>query len=60
MSKKPKYAEFLFRVADLGCELEVAELRDGARDILQLMPSNDGTVRKIYRVPLVSVIIIQR
>lgn len=50
MSKKPKYAQFLFRIADLGCELDVSELRDGARSLLQLMPCNEGTMQSIQQV----------
>ncbi|XP_039251519.2 ubiquitin carboxyl-terminal hydrolase 9X-like [Styela clava] len=50
MSKKPKYAQFLFQVADLGCELDVSELRDGARNLLQLMPCNEGTVQNIQQL----------
>lgn len=50
MSKKPKYADFLFRVADLGSELNVPELRDGAHSLLQIMPCNEGTIQKIQKV----------
>lgn len=39
MATKLQYTDFLFRLSDLGCELEIPALRDSAREILRLMPA---------------------
>lgn len=38
MSLHLRYISFLWQVADLGCNLNMPLLRDGARDLMKLMP----------------------
>ncbi|XP_070538663.1 ubiquitin carboxyl-terminal hydrolase 9X-like isoform X2 [Ptychodera flava] len=44
---QPRYAQFLWQVADLGTQLEIPALRDGARSLLKLMPADSQCVEKI-------------
>ncbi|XP_066599991.1 ubiquitin carboxyl-terminal hydrolase 9X [Prorops nasuta] len=47
MSQKSQNAIFFFKLADLGCSLQHAQLRDGARNILQLIPPDTVTVTRL-------------
>lgn len=38
MSLHLRYISFLWQVADLGCNLNMPQLRDGARVLMKLMP----------------------
>ncbi|KAL3226069.1 hypothetical protein MRX96_004512 [Rhipicephalus microplus] len=42
MSKQPKYTQFLFKLADLGSTLPMAELRDSALGLLKLLPAGES------------------
>ncbi|XP_063224287.1 probable ubiquitin carboxyl-terminal hydrolase FAF-X isoform X9 [Bacillus rossius redtenbacheri] len=44
MSQRAPYAQFFFQLADLGCSLQYAPLRDGARMLLWLVPPDSHTV----------------
>ena len=50
MSNSPRYAQFLFRCADLGSQLVSNKLRDCARAILRLMPADWHTIDKLKTV----------
>jgi len=39
MAHKLQYTCFLLELSDLGCELEIAPLRDCAREILRCVPA---------------------
>ena len=47
LSQQHTYSQFFLHLADLGCSLGNAQLRDGARAILKLMPPDAHTVRKM-------------
>lgn len=47
MSQQPNYVQFFFQVADLGCTLKNAPLRDGARMLLSLVPPDTLTVQRL-------------
>ncbi|KAH8009734.1 hypothetical protein HPB51_019045 [Rhipicephalus microplus] len=55
MSKQPKYTQFLFKLADLGSTLPMAELRDSALGLLKLLPAGHGGIEnmRITQNPLV-------
>lgn len=44
MSLHPRYISFLWQVADLGCNLNMPLLRDGARVLMKLMPPGKYTL----------------
>ena len=39
--------EFLLRLADLGCRVEHAPLRDAARSVLQMAPAGRSTIDQL-------------
>lgn len=41
------HAQFFFKVADLGSELQDENLRDAARSILKLIPPDSATVNRL-------------
>ena len=43
LSQREKYVEFLLRLADLGCRIGHAPLRDAARSVLQMAPAGRST-----------------
>lgn len=47
ISQRSQYATFFFQLADLGCSLQHAQLRDGARNLLQLVPPDTLTVSRL-------------
>lgn len=47
MSKQPRYTNFLFKLADLGSTLPMAELRDSALGLLKLLPADVQTVERL-------------
>ncbi|KAK0096487.1 hypothetical protein PV326_005319 [Microctonus aethiopoides] len=47
MSQQWQYATFFFQLADLGCSLRHSQLRDAARNLLQLVPPNTLTVTRL-------------
>lgn len=47
MSQRPNYVQFFFQVADLGCAIKNAPLRDGARMLLSLVPPDTLTVQRL-------------
>lgn len=47
MSQRSQYATFFFQLADLGCTLQHSQLRDGARNLLQLVPPDTFTVTRL-------------
>ena len=47
MSQRSQHANFFFQLADLGCTLQHAQLRDGARNLLQLIPPDTLTVTRL-------------
>ncbi|XP_026291782.1 probable ubiquitin carboxyl-terminal hydrolase FAF-X isoform X3 [Frankliniella occidentalis] len=47
MSQQPNYVQFFFQVADLGCAIKNAALRDGARMLLSLVPPDILTVQRL-------------
>ncbi|KZC06489.1 putative ubiquitin carboxyl-terminal hydrolase FAF-X [Dufourea novaeangliae] len=47
ISQRSQYATFFFQLADLGCTLQHAQLRDGARNLLQLVPPDTLTVSRL-------------
>ncbi|XP_076235119.1 ubiquitin carboxyl-terminal hydrolase-like faf [Calliopsis andreniformis] len=47
MSETSEYATFFFQLSDLGCTLQHAQLRDGARNLLQLVPPYTHTVQRL-------------
>uniref|UniRef100_A0A669CIL4 ubiquitinyl hydrolase 1 n=1 Tax=Oreochromis niloticus TaxID=8128 RepID=A0A669CIL4_ORENI len=52
MSLHLRYISFLWQVADLGCNLNMPLLRDGARDLMKLMPPDNTTVENLRAVCL--------
>lgn len=50
MATKLQYTDFLFRLSDLGCELEIPPLRDSAREILRLMPAGESCFHYPYHL----------
>lgn len=47
MSQQPSYVQFFFQVADLGCAIKNAPLRDGARMLLSLVPPDTLTIQRL-------------
>ncbi|XP_043240414.1 probable ubiquitin carboxyl-terminal hydrolase FAF-X isoform X2 [Amphibalanus amphitrite] len=47
LSQQEKYVEFLLRLADLGCRVGHAPLRDAARSVLQMAPAGRSTVDQL-------------
>lgn len=47
MSQRPQNATFFFQLADLGSTLSYPQLRDGARNLLQLVPPDTHTVSRL-------------
>ncbi|XP_024944100.1 probable ubiquitin carboxyl-terminal hydrolase FAF-X isoform X6 [Cephus cinctus] len=47
MSQRSEYTNFFFQLADLGCNLQHPQLRDGARNLLQLVPPDTLTVTRL-------------
>ncbi|KAK7882341.1 hypothetical protein WMY93_028515 [Mugilogobius chulae] len=52
MSLHLRYISFLWQVADLGCNLNMPLLRDGARVLMKLMPPDNSTVENLRAVCL--------
>uniref|UniRef100_A0A4X1TVK3 USP domain-containing protein n=1 Tax=Sus scrofa TaxID=9823 RepID=A0A4X1TVK3_PIG len=52
MSQHPRYISFLWQVADLGSNLNMPPLRDGARILMKLMPIDSTTVEKLRAICL--------
>ncbi|KAL4667321.1 hypothetical protein H8959_006010 [Pygathrix nigripes] len=52
MSMHPRYISFLWQVADLGSNLNMPPLRDGARVLMKLMPPDRTAVEKLQAVCL--------
>ncbi|KAF4027332.1 hypothetical protein G4228_019128 [Cervus hanglu yarkandensis] len=52
MSQHPRYISFLWQVADLGSNLNIPPLRDGARILMKLMPMDSTIVEKLRAVCL--------
>uniref|UniRef100_H2QZC4 Ubiquitin specific peptidase 9, Y-linked n=1 Tax=Pan troglodytes TaxID=9598 RepID=H2QZC4_PANTR len=52
MSVHPRYISFLWQVADLGRNLNMPPLRDGARVLMKLMPPDRTAVEKLRAVCL--------
>uniref|UniRef100_A0A665WAN6 ubiquitinyl hydrolase 1 n=1 Tax=Echeneis naucrates TaxID=173247 RepID=A0A665WAN6_ECHNA len=52
MSLHVRYISFLWQVADLGCNLNMPLLRDGARVLMKLMPPDNSTVENLRAVCL--------
>ncbi|TRY97210.1 hypothetical protein DNTS_013712 [Danionella cerebrum] len=52
MSLHLRYISFLWQVADLGCNLNMPLLRDGARILMKLMPPDNATVENLRAVCL--------
>ncbi|XP_065840669.1 ubiquitin carboxyl-terminal hydrolase 9X-like isoform X2 [Oscarella lobularis] len=47
MSRDPKYCLLLLRICQLGSQLNASVLRDRARELLDLIPSNQKIIKKI-------------
>ncbi|XP_015113730.1 probable ubiquitin carboxyl-terminal hydrolase FAF-X isoform X2 [Diachasma alloeum] len=47
MSQRAQHATFFFQLSDLGCSLKHSSLRDGARNLLQLVPPDALTVLRL-------------
>lgn len=47
MSQNARYATFFFQLADLGSTLKHAQLREGANNLLQLVPADAYTVNSL-------------
>lgn len=47
MSQRAQHATFFFQLSDLGCSLKHSNLRDGARNLLQLVPPDALTVSRL-------------
>ena len=43
LAGQAKYTQFLLQLADLGCTLQLPALRDGARELLKIMPADHHT-----------------
>uniref|UniRef100_A0A2K5QGA4 ubiquitinyl hydrolase 1 n=1 Tax=Cebus imitator TaxID=2715852 RepID=A0A2K5QGA4_CEBIM len=52
MSMHPRYISFLWQVADLGSNLNMPLLRDGARVVMHLMPPDRTAVEKLRAICL--------
>ncbi|KAM9709604.1 ubiquitin carboxyl-terminal hydrolase 9X isoform 3-T3 [Menidia menidia] len=52
MSLHLRYISFLWQIADLGCNLNMPQLRDGARVLMKLMPPDNTTVENLRAVCL--------
>ncbi|XP_056902768.1 probable ubiquitin carboxyl-terminal hydrolase FAF-X isoform X2 [Takifugu flavidus] len=52
MSLHLRYISFLWQVADLGCNLNMPLLRDGARVLMKLMPPDNTTVENLRAICL--------
>ncbi|KAK3094503.1 hypothetical protein FSP39_002606 [Pinctada imbricata] len=50
ISNNSTYTQFLFRLSDLGCSLQVPRLRDTARAVLKLMPADVDTVDRLKSI----------
>ncbi|XP_034939757.1 probable ubiquitin carboxyl-terminal hydrolase FAF-X isoform X2 [Chelonus insularis] len=48
MSQQSHHATFFFQLADLGCSLKHSQLRDSARNLLQLVPPDVLTVARLH------------
>ncbi|XP_037075311.1 probable ubiquitin carboxyl-terminal hydrolase FAF-X, partial [Pollicipes pollicipes] len=48
LSQQEKYVDFLLRLADLGCRIGHAPLRDAARGVLQMTPAGRSTVEQLH------------
>ena len=47
MSNHSRYAQFMFQLGDLGSQLQISKLRECARQVLKLMPSDSHIVEKL-------------
>ncbi|KAF6090909.1 hypothetical protein HJG60_012261 [Phyllostomus discolor] len=52
MSLHPRYISFLWQIADLGSNLNMPPLRDGARVLMKLMPPDSTTIEKLRAICL--------
>ncbi|XP_031442804.1 probable ubiquitin carboxyl-terminal hydrolase FAF-X isoform X3 [Clupea harengus] len=52
MSLHLRYISFLWQVADLGCNLNMPLLRDGARVLMKLMPPDNTTMENLRAICL--------
>lgn len=50
ISNNYRYTQFLFQLSDLGCQLQVARLRDTARAVLKLMPADVHTIDQLKTI----------
>lgn len=50
MSAQAKYTQFLLQLADLGCTLQLPQLRDSARALLNIMPADQFTVNNLRSI----------
>ena len=50
MAHRQNHAVFLCQLAELGCTLRSDTLRDGARQLLKLMPSDQATLVRLRGV----------
>ncbi|KAG7177623.1 ubiquitin carboxyl-terminal hydrolase FAF-X-like [Homarus americanus] len=50
MSSQAKYTQFLLQLADLGCTLQLSQLRDSARALLIIMPADQYTVNNLRKI----------
>ncbi|XP_030838236.1 probable ubiquitin carboxyl-terminal hydrolase FAF-X isoform X3 [Strongylocentrotus purpuratus] len=50
MSLQHTYVEFLFHLSDLGCNLNISPLRNGARALLKIMPADVTIVDKLIEI----------
>ncbi|ESN99989.1 hypothetical protein HELRODRAFT_176291 [Helobdella robusta] len=50
LAHKLMYTNFLFNLADLGCQLDVPMLRDCAREILKFMPADSNAVERLIKI----------
>lgn len=50
MSQQAQYAQFFFQLADLGSALGHSPLRETARSLLQLMPSDTHTIEQLHLI----------
>lgn len=51
MSQHPRYISFLWQVADLGSNLNMPPLRDGARILMKLMPPGKKNTSPLPSLP---------
>ncbi|CAH1782281.1 unnamed protein product [Owenia fusiformis] len=50
MANNPRYATFLLQMADLGSRVNFPKLREGARQVLKLMPPDNAKVEEIKKL----------